>query len=128
VPAGTLQRAKVVTDQTGVGAAETDLTGLAVTVTIAVGRAIQISGFIRVGQNTSTGISTCAINEVGVGDLTASVVQIAAAGQGTHIPSIPLNPSAGVHTYKLTLKTNAGTVDALNSQSTGYIQVEDIGT
>ena len=38
------------------------------------------------------------------------------------------SPGAGSITYKLRARTNAGTVDILNSQLTGRILVEDIGT
>lgn len=127
MPGGTLGSAQVTANQTGISTA-TDLTGLATTVTVISGRRITIESYIRVLQNTSTGTVSLTVQE-GTTILTTAVATLTATSQATLNPKVALTPTAGVHIYKLTLATSAGTVD-LNAAGAypALIIVKDIGT
>jgi hypothetical protein len=129
VPAGTLGYAQVTASQTGISTV-VDLTGLTITVTVSSGRRIKVTGQCRMIQNTSTAFATFAIQEG------ATILNEAIWVGGPTIDSmitVPvmaiLQPTAGVHTYKLTLATSAGTVDLTASTvQPAFIMAEDIGT
>lgn len=127
--AGTLGYAEVTAAQTGISS-ETDLTSLAVTVTVVSGRRIMIRAQCGVDNDTNAGQALARIKEgatylglFGVITISSSGVEMASGG-------IVLTPTAGSHTYKLTLaKTSgAGTVTMQASAfNAAYILVQDIG-
>jgi hypothetical protein len=128
VPAGTLGYAAVTASQTGITTI-TDLTGLSVTVTVVSGRRIEVRGYVRVAQNTSNGLNTLSIRE-GTTVLAQANESITAGSYHQYNMSVILQPTAGVHTYTLSLATTAGTTDLTSSGSTdpAYVVAEDIGT
>lgn len=127
-PWGTLGFAQVTTTQSGITTV-TDLTGLTTTVTVGTGRRIRITGFIRWQQATSTSNPVIQIQEGATILADAVFVQAAAGWQGNFTAEVVLTPSAGSHTYKLTLQTNAGSVSSFAAATEpAFILVEDIGT
>jgi len=126
LPNGLIGYATATANQTGISSA-TDLTNLSVTVTVNTSRIIVIRANLFVLQNTSTANVTLAIKES-----TTQLVQVnqnvVVSTYGQLTPSVILTPSAGSHTYKLTLSTSAGTVD-LQAAATypASIQVYDEG-
>jgi hypothetical protein len=123
---GQLGYEQVIANQTGISA-ETDLTGLSVIVTVATGRRIKISSLTWVRQNISAALVTVRIKE-GATSLARSQITLATNDQTPLSPFIVLSPSAGSHTYKLTLATSANTVDLIAaSGEPSLILVEDIG-
>ncbi len=125
-PAGNLGYVVKTTNQTGFSAIA-DITGLSVTVTVGSGRRIKVSGKINITQNTSTGSASMYLYE-STTQLDAVTQSDLAGWIGTRFISVILTPTAGSHTYKLRLSTDAGTVDE-NATTTvpAYIMVEDIG-
>jgi hypothetical protein len=131
LPAGVLAYAQVTANQTGI-AAIADLTGLAVTVTIPTGRYISITGHAgALRQNTSQGtiVGTFREGSTILGRWTTSTVVAGGFGPGHGTMVIPA--VSGIHTYKLSLQTSAGTTDLLadasGSQGPAFILVEDLG-
>lgn len=131
VGARTLGYAQVTADQTGI-TAETDLTGLSVTVSVGSGRRIRATASVLI---TGTVASDEFIVNIKEG---ATVLQRAAydslSGAGSSRPtsierSVSLTPSSGSHTYKLSLLRNQGTgslTSAAGVTYPGFILVEDI--
>jgi hypothetical protein len=132
-PKGVLGYAQVVANQAGMGVALADLTGLAVTVTVAANRRIRISGkcaFIstdavfgnhiwrltfREGSTIFQEIHRPLVNSGNIQSIEGSVI---------------LTPSAGVHTFKLSaLQTNNAAASSMVASGTmpAFILVEDIG-
>ena len=117
---------KTATDQTGITAL-TDLTGLSVTVTVGTGRRIRVTGYLIAQQITNTGTVELHIRE-GSTTLERSVDTVAAGSFLTCRPTLITSPSAGVHTYKLSLTSSAASVGtAYTGTGPAYILVEDIG-
>jgi hypothetical protein len=130
-PAGVLGYAQVTASQ-GTYTALTDLTGLAVTVTVGSGRRIRITGWAGQGSSTATDTMLLAIVE----DATAiENAHVSAPGTtGGHfgsVVSVVRQPTAGVHTYKLQGQrlTGAGNITMEASATVpAWIMVEDVGT
>lgn len=112
-------------DQLGI-TTTVDLTGLTATVTVpAGGHMVRISGHLVLRQLTSSGQIDLAIYE----DATVLNDWRFDAAAGNHVTANPLvitTPAAGVHTYKFTLQTSAGTVGLLATASdfNPYLLVE----
>jgi hypothetical protein len=131
MPGGVLGYAQVTASQ-GTYTALTDLTGLAVTVTVGSGRRIRVTGWAGQGSSTATDTMLLAIVE----DSTAiENAHISAPGTtGGHfgsVVSVVRQPTAGVHTYKLQGQrlTGAGNVTMEASATVpAWIMVEDVGT
>jgi hypothetical protein len=127
-PGSTLNYAEVVANQ-GTFTAETDLTGLAVTVTVPAGRRIRVSA-------STLMLSSVLTDEVGLiikegGTTLRGQQQIANAGSGANSfePSVVLTPSAGTHTYKLVGRRANGTGNVTmyaSATNPAFILVEDI--
>jgi hypothetical protein len=108
---------------------ETDVTGLTATVTVPAGRRIRLVGRIEVGSpsvNNNCFLlvreTTAASAEVG----RASAV-VNTSTEATLSAESILTPSAGTHTYKCTLQTNAGTVGTTNiGNAPNYLLIEDV--
>lgn len=118
------------TDVTGISALA-DVTGLASTVTVGTNRYIRVYGSFQVQQLTSAGIvqafvreSTTIIAQIGIHTLQTNERDWVSG------EAIIEAPSAGSHTYKLSLSTTAGTVDAEMTTGGfhGQILVEDLGS
>ncbi len=125
--AGVLGYAQVTANQTGISTT-TDLAGLTVTVTVSSGRRIRITGVGRLNQNTGTAQTVFAIQE-GATVINLATIEAGASWTEAPVAMAIVQPTAGVHTYKLTLATGANTVDLLASATNpAWIMVEDIGT
>lgn len=129
-PRGTLSGgyAQVVANQTGITAI-TDLTSLTATVTVGAGRRIRVTGYVRIGQNTSLGNPNILYIREGAATLAQSTTAVPATQYYQHHAAVVLTPSTGAHTYKLSLSTTAGTTDLITVGTTdpAWILVEDIG-
>lgn len=127
---GALGRATRTSDQGGI-TAETDLTGLSVTVDVGAGRLIRISAKIEAFSNVANDAVVLKIKE-GVTILDNTTGPMMSQG-GVSVgvkSSVLVTPSAGSHTYKLTLAraVGSGTVTlSAGPDRTAFILVEDIG-
>lgn len=130
VPAGTLGYAQVVANQ-GTFTGTTDLTSLTVTVSVAAGRRIKITGQCVLSSSVTSDSAALLILE-GVTTLQDANAQLGVTGQfgATCTAIVILTPTVGAHTYKLTAQRIAGsgniTMDASAPQP-AFILVEDIG-
>lgn len=125
---GQLGYAQTTADQTSISAL-VDLTNLSATVTVGTGRRVKITGQARINNDGTAGTvlgyireSSTVLNLFAVNSVIASGFTLA---HGSHV----LTPSAGSHTYKLSMeKAGAGTftVDA-DATYPPFILVEDIG-
>lgn len=129
---GQLGYAEVTANQTGI-TSETDLTGLSVAVTVGANRRIKITGQGHVTPQTSVGTCVGRIKEgaTNLGRWAGADGGTPIGNSSLEIGSAILTPSAGSHTYKLTLQkfTGGNTVDL--TAATGlpaFILVEDIGS
>ena len=126
---GILGYAERTANQTGISAI-TDLTGLSVTVTMAAGRRIKITGKGNVNQVTSTGTIRGIIREgsTSLNDWMWANQPPGTPGDLMGMGEVILTPTAGSHTYKLSLQTSAGTTNLVAaSDRPAFILVEDIG-
>lgn len=130
-PLGLLDYAQSVTPQGSI-TTEVDVTGLSVTVDVAANRYIRILGYVRlhstvIGDRFIVDVkeSTTYIGKCGDHYLDTTAVSPLFYGG-----PILVAPSAGAHTYRLTVRrisgTGVGVTDA-NVFSPDYILVEDIG-
>lgn len=125
---GTLGYAQTTVDQSGISAL-VDLTNLSVAVTVGTGRRIKITGQARVNNDGTAGTVLAYIREgATVLNLFAANSIIANGFTLTRGDAI-LTPSAGAHTYKLSMeKAGAGTfVVDVDATFPAFILVEDIG-
>lgn len=127
-PSSTLGYAEVVADQGGI-TTEVDLIGLTTSVTVAAGRRVRITGYTDVRSTVANDALRLALKE-GTTVFNIGRVHTGVASQSDQIVvHHVLTPSAGTHTYKLTLMREAGT-GTLTSQATvaapAFILVEDI--
>lgn len=124
---GTLGYGQVVASQASI-TTEVDLTGLAATVTVGTGRRIRVSAHIMTG---STGADKVRLRiKEGATVLQTADVRVLANDSNTLSSSVVLTPSAGAHTYKLSLGREIGTGTLTmyaNPTFPAYILVEDIG-
>jgi len=130
MPGGTLGVATVTADS-GTFTALTDVTGLSVTVTVAAGRRIYVSAQCQIASSTAGDRGTVALYEGATALLTA-VYELADANLNYGNPiGVPLQPSAGVHTYKVSAArdSGAGNITAKASATNpAWIMIEDRGT
>lgn len=129
-PYGWLGYAEVTASQAGIST-ETDLTSLTVTVTVAASRKIRITGHGLVTPTSASGIYTGYIKEsttklgrwAGGGGATANFSQLHESAV------IVTSPSAGSHTYKLSLECTAAGTASLTAAAgaAAFILVEDLG-
>jgi len=128
LPGGVYGYAERTSSQTGITSI-TDLTGLSVTVILPASRRIKISAQVRTQQQTSGGRiigqiqeSTTVLGTFADDGNVAAAIRVLASG------SAVITPSSGSHTYKLTLSTSGGSVDAIaGATSPNFIVVEDLG-
>lgn len=128
-PLGTLGYAQVVADQTGI-TTEVDLTGLSVAVTVGTGRRIEIIGSIGWFSTVADDTVLLAIKEgVDIHQFERDTGPVAGRADGME-KTVVLTPTAGAHTYKLSLRleTGTGTVTMqAGSNHPAFILVKDIG-
>jgi hypothetical protein len=108
----------------------TDITGLSATVTTVTGRRYRISAYCYNLSNTTAGAATSVLIREGSTTLQISQQTTPGANYGlAYNPSVVITPSAGSHTYKVSVDVSAGTA-TFNAGATApaYILVEDIGT
>lgn len=105
-----------------------DLTSLSVPVTLVAGRRIRITGSTYPSSTVTSDRVTMTINEGGTQLQEGSIVPTSSA---IHIErSVVLTPSAGSHTYKLTMARSVGSGTVTSNASAtfpAFILVEDIG-
>lgn len=130
MPAGTLANPSTTTAQGSITTL-TDLTSLSATVTVGAGRRIKITGKVKAVSSVTTDGIDLRIREGstdldicdGVGNATDSQVDLKAMAIVT--------PSAGAHTYKLSLERRAGTGTVTTSAAAAtpcFLLIEDIGS
>lgn len=129
LPGGWLGWASATANQTGI-TTDTDLTGLTVTVTVGSNRLIKVSAMAILSRTVADGVTTLKIKQDSTlinGDQTTH------PGTSFYQASpfaLISAPSAGSHTYKLSLErtTGTGTV-AMSASATqpALILVEDLG-
>lgn len=134
-PAGILPTSQTlgyaqVTATQGTFTAETDLTGVSVTVTVPDGRRLRITGMAMLQSSVSGDVGGLVIQEDGVqvakGAAALTPVNWAVSVGGAFAVR---TPSAGTHTYKLRSRRDTGTGNiTMYSDATNpaYILVEDI--
>lgn len=128
---GQLNYAQNITSQNTFTTVETDITNLAVLVTVGTGRRIKITGQGQFTDSVASDEIEFKIKEGATVLQTANVRMSTGVGNiSTGLCSITLTPTAGAHTYKLAAvrTTGSGTVTNFGS-ATGisYILVEDVG-
>jgi hypothetical protein len=120
--------AQVTTDQGGITTV-VDLTGLAVTITVAEARRVLIRGFIAVQSSVGLDMPVLRVKE-GAASLAACVLVLPNTNACQMQVECVVTPSAGAHTYKLTLGLFSGTgplsTDVL-ATTPGFILAQDIG-
>lgn len=127
MPNGLIGYATTTSTQTGISSV-TDLTSLSVTVTANTSRLFKITAYVVVFQQTSTGTVTLSIKESATTLGAGQKAVVASNAAIMHVTTLVTAPSAGSHTYKLTLATSAGTVDTSSSAAQpAWIMVEDVG-
>lgn len=129
VAGGTLGYAQVTANQGPPITTEVDLTGLAVTVTVAAGRRIKITGYIGGASSVSDDVLQLAVKE---GATQLNRANKGVRGGNTEHWSVIWSgtPTAGAHTYKLTLARVVGTGNvnmSAGATEPAFILVEDIG-
>lgn len=126
-PSSTLAYAETTASQTGI-TTETALTGLSATVTVPAGRRIRITAHTLVVSSVTTDKIGLRIKE---GATTLQFGQRDPSGptSNTLIAEAIVSPSAGTHTYNVTLARDVGTGTITNNADPtfpSYIIVEDI--
>lgn len=113
--------------QTGISA-ETTLTFSSVTVSVPAGRRIKISSQVQLASSTTSGTSLLRIKEGATALQVAQGNYNTIGGNGWALRAeVVTTPTAGTHTYFLTVQGTAGTVDLnVGVGVVPYILVEDI--
>jgi len=128
VPVGLLAQAQVTANQ-GTFTTETDITGLTVNVVVSAGRTLRVRAMTYPNAATLDGRITVYIKE-GANYLQERSYFARSTGTAPGCVDVEaiLSPSAGSHTYKVSMNPNSG-VSTTNYASAGYpsiITVEDI--
>lgn len=126
-PSAQLGYAEVTANQSTI-TAEVDLTGLAVTVTVPVGRRIKITGHVLARSTVANDVFQLSIKE-GATLLNAAKDSVPTTDDLSIDAFSIITPSAGTHTYKLTALRSSGSGNlniAAGATFPSYILVEDI--
>lgn len=131
LPRGWLGRARVTAAQAIATGTETDLTGLALTVTVPADRCIRLSAAGLITRTVADGASIGRFKE-GATELGrwAQSAPSAVAESDQAAGFVVLTPTAGAHTYKLTLQRFSGTGSvSLSAGATNPAEfvIEDLG-
>lgn len=133
IPWGWLGRAQVTTDSNGgtitSGLGVVDITGLSQAVTVGASRRVRVSVNILYALSTTAGSVTIYIRE---GSTTLQRIRMStpANDEQQRTLFVELTPSAGAHTYKVSMATTAGSLRQLGDGSGEMVSgllVEDIG-
>jgi hypothetical protein len=114
--------------QTGI-TTEVDITGLTTTVTVAAGRQLRITGSVAMRSNTLTQGGQVRIKQDNVEIQYMPMMPVVADQSEVLQRSVIVSPTAGTHTYKLTVQRSGGSnTVSLDAYSTdpNWILVEDI--
>jgi hypothetical protein len=128
VAGGILGFSSTTLDQTGI-TTEVDLTNLSVTVTAVGGRRIKVLYQVMISRSVLDGYSTLIVK---AGTIPQAYIQVVPGlvNIGTLVSGFAyLLPTAGAHTYKLSLERSTGT-GTTQTRASGFrasIHVEDIG-
>ena len=126
-PLGVLGYAQSVVNQAGFTTVA-DITGLSVAVNVAANRRIKVTAQGEVSQNTASGTTRGLIREGTTALQNWLWADLPAGGDLQGMGSIILTPSAGAHTYKMSLQTSGGSVTfGGGTERPGFILVEDMG-
>jgi hypothetical protein len=118
--------ASATSNQTGITTL-VDLTSLTVTVTVPESATIKITGYLGVQNNGTTGRTTVYIRESSTELQNYSVQNALASTSAAINVQAVTSPTAGSHTYKLSMEASAGTSNTVaNSNAPAYILVENI--
>jgi hypothetical protein len=129
LPGGWIGYVEKTVNQTGISGI-TDITSLSVTVTVNTTRTILITGHFGAFDVTSNCYVKGYIRE---GSTTLGVFvddNLLAGQRGSGEGSVWLQPTAGSHTYFLSMSASAGTVDldcTANDPGSSFILVQDLG-
>jgi len=130
VQAAMLAYAAKSSNQAGIGATEVDITELTVTISVPAGRRIKLTSGALLDATVVNDFYAPRIKE-GTQVLQVAVININPIGQG--LPweqSVVLSPSAGTHTYKVTMQriggTGTGSFLANPANNPAYLLAEDI--
>lgn len=129
LPWGLQDYDEVTANQTGIASgAVRDLTGLSSTFTYVANRRIKISAKCQF----TVGASACNVNlliQEGATVLASQELFAAASSPQGRVVSVIITPTAGSHTYKLTVSfgDNANNLLAAAATNPSYILVEDMG-
>lgn len=137
-PGGIVEKSSpVTTDTTGIAGTTTDLTGCSVTATLAADRLYTVRGFVpRFASDTADDAIWLYIREGSTviqskfADM-SSRTDGSSGGNGVDIETVPFTPTAGSHTYKLSVVRATGgsgviTTD-LSSAAPAFIYIRDEG-
>lgn len=127
LPGGWIGYVEVTANQTGI-TTEVDLTGLSVTVTVNSSRRIGIS--TRVAYQASAAAAAVTVNiKEGATYLTfgQAAAGTSAAFAETLSAMVVLTPTAGSHTYKLSMSGGSSTTMVASATLPAFILVEDLG-
>ncbi len=129
LPGGWIGDAQITSNQGSI-TTEVDVTGSSLTVTVGTNRKLRLKGFALVSSTINADEIVIKIKE-GSTQLTQDGTSIATQprAQGLH-PEVIITPTAGSHTYKMTILRNNGTGTVTLSASgsfPAFLIVEDIG-
>ena len=130
LPWGWQDYVQVTSNQTGIASgAVRDLTGLTTTKTFVANRKIKISAKCQF----TVGSSACNVNlliQEGATVLASQELYAVASSPQGRVVSVVITPSAGSHTYKLTVSfgDNANNLLAASATNPSFILVEDMGS
>lgn len=109
---------------------EVDVTGATATVTVGTGRRVKLTGQISVESTVANDEVTLQIKQDGV-RVKLLAMTLPVANRGMPFPIVGVEtPTAGAHTYKLTVQRTIGTgiiTVANTSDRAAFMLVEDIG-
>lgn len=119
-------------NQTGLVVADTDVTGLSLTVTIPANRRLKISAYVEIdNEAAATGLGFIKIKEDGT-QITVRQPPLDVNGGLREFCDVDFSvyttPAAGTHTYKVTagISTNNGRL-VHSAQNPAFLTVEDVG-
>lgn len=137
-PQGWLGYVEVTANQTVSTGTETDLTGLTLTLTLPANRTIRITGHCLTNRSVADGTTVVRIKEGSTELGRVTQHSPSAAGEfdlseGSAVSGFGnfTTPSAGSHTYKLTIQRVTGTGNAVLTAAAGspaFLLVEDLGS
>lgn len=127
VPVGIIAQAIKTTSQTGI-TSETDITGLNINITVQAGRLIRLTAWTLTNRTVGDGTNTLRIRE-GATQIVQADEATFGTDAGTLVATAIISPTAGSHSYRVTLQrpTGTGTVSQQGDPTyPAYLIAEDI--